>query len=360
MIAAAGLAACGHSVQRFTVQPEYQRRTPRCIGIVPLENLSLTSLAGLAVGELLAADLERTGQFVVLEPTAYRWVVEQSPRRSLEPTEPDALRFFRRELGLDAIVVGSLTEYWYTDDPQVYRDKQPSVSLNVRMISTDDGTTLFSATSSRTPSSISPRLNMISEVAASMSLDIAGALVADMPPETLERRVPSCRFEELLVAGAAMKRERPERRQAQRSEPRVSESPELSSAASELADRLRRGEAFVLRGVGFEYRTTEIKPGGTDKLEAVGELLRGYRDMVVNLVVHTDNRGDPDELRNLTERQGAAVRDWLVENAGVNAQQILTDGRGGDEPLLPNINRRNRQINRRVEVQLLSPPSGGW
>jgi len=32
----------------------------------------------------------------------------------------------------------------------------------------------------------------------------------------------------------------------------------------------------------------------------------------------------------------------------------------GAEPLLPNINRRNRQINRRVELQLATAPGGGW
>lgn len=353
---------CSQGRQRLRVQPEFTQAPPQCVAVLPLENLSLTSLAGMGFSELFAAELERTGKFAVLEPGAYRFVLDHVEAAHLEPTDPEMLEIFRERLGLDAVIVGSLTEYWYTDDPQVYRDKQPSVAFAARMIDTASGNTLWNATASRTPGALRSRIVMVSAVAADLVRGLVDDLMAKLgepsqvtPPGTSSAAV--CKFEEFLVAnlesGARPPRQGDARRKPQK-------AVELSDGALELVNRLKRGEPFVFRGVGFEYRETTLADGSEKELEKLGNLLSAYPELVVKVIKHTDARGDPDELRNLTERQADAIRERLVEEYGVASEQVRIEGRGGDEPLLPNINRRNRQINRRVELELETPPAGGW
>lgn len=343
-----GMACGSASSQRVEIQPAFGQESPRCIAVPPFENLSLTSLAGVGVAELLAAQLERSGHVSVLGPTAWAWAVAETGLDASDPERPEMLRALRRELGVQAVLVGTVAEYWYTDDPQLYRDKQPSVAFRVRMIETAGGRELWSARMSRTPSSMRSGITPVGRLADDMAADLVRKLW-EKPGSTRE----ACRFEARLTDGAVPGR--PPRPTRARHAP----APELSAPAAALAERLRAGEAFILRDVGFEYRGIGLRPGGDVELQPLAELLRGYPDLTIELIVHTDNVGEPEELLELTLRQAESLRAALV-GLGAASTQIVLEARGGDEPLLPNINRRNRQINRRVELRLLTPPSGGW
>ncbi len=369
---------CAHGQARLNISDAFRQAPPRCVAVLPLENLSLTSLAGLSVGELLAAELERTGRFVVMEPTAYRYIAMANNLGGYEPTDSAMLKLFREQLGVDAIIAGSLTEYWYTDDPEVYRDKQPSVAFTLRMIDTADGGTYWNGRFSRTPGGLSSGISMISRVSAEMAESLAWDLVESIEQWRVENPgsdVPApamsdspfqsmCKFEELLVAdltarsGTVAGSTPP--RVAQAVPQLIAQRPELSSAATELMEKLKRGESFVLRGVTFVHQDMKLQQGNPESLMALGELLKGFPDLVVSIIVHSDNQGDPEDIRDMTQQQAEALRDILVDEHSATMRQIKIQGRGGDEPLLPNINRRNRQINRRVELQLATAPAGGW
>lgn len=351
---------------------------PRCIAVAPFENLSLTSFGGIAVSELLAQELERTRQFVVLEPGAYQHLTQNLNVIGAASADKNALAALKTELGLDGIVIGTVSEYWYTDDPEVYRDKQPSVTFSARMLDTSDGRMVWTATMSKTPGSGRSHLALLSSAGSDVAAELAQMLSEHFTPETSYRfnvspQQSACKFEELMVAGKVPGQKQPPPRAAMRdSEPAsrgdtaappasLSQEPrELSEAAKALVERLKRGEPFVLRGVTFQPDSNALAPESDGVLATVGEIARSYPDLVVAIISHTDNMGEPADLEAQSLKQAETVRDVLIQKHGVAAAQLLVKGRGGAEPLLPNINRRNRQINRRVELQLATAPGGGW
>ena len=64
--------------------------------------------------------------------------------------------------------------------------------------------------------------------------------------------------------------------------------------------------------------------------------------------VHVDD-GYGARARSLTERRAAQVKQWL-EREGLASGRVVAVGRGSSVPLVPNIGRRNRERNRRVDV----------
>lgn len=374
LAAALLVAACSQGRTRLRVEQNFGRNVPRCIAVVPLENLSLTSFGGVAMGELLAQELDRSRQFVALEPGGYRHLTQNLDVGGVISGNPEALQLLRKELGLEGVVVGTVSEYWYTDDPEVYRDKQPSVTFTARLLDTADGRLVWTATMSRTPGSGIGHLSLLSAVASEVAEDLVREIAEKFTPETsyrfnLNPLQSACKFEELVVSGQIPGRSVAAKPRATVSgsaaasaqpAPAAAEAGALSEAAKALVDRLQRGEPFVLRGVGFDFESHELTPESEAVLATVGELLRAYPDLSIAAIAHTDNMGDPDELQSLSLKYAETIRDVLMQKQGAAAPQIVVRGRGGAEPLLPNINRRNRQINRRIELQLVQAPGGGW
>jgi OmpA-OmpF porin, OOP family len=47
------------------------------------------------------------------------------------------------------------------------------------------------------------------------------------------------------------------------------------------------------------------------------------------------------------------VRDWLVQNGGIDPARLEAKGFGADKPMVPNDTEVNRAVNRRVEFVIL-------
>lgn len=354
---AALVVGCASGSLNVRNAPDLATREYRCVAVPPLENLSLTSFAGIGFGEVLAAELERRGRYAVLEPMAYQELARELGLGGRTADDAKVRQTLRTELGVDAVLSGTLSEYWYTDDAEVYRDKQPSVGVAFRLIDTRDGAVVWQARVSRTPAAFRGGIVLLSDVAAAIAADVVAALDANFaaPPRRDASGIDSvCAFESRLVQDV------PVPGAAAAPVPAAATPATFDAAAQELIDRLKRGDSFVVRGLGFEYRQTTLREGSEEALAALGRVLAAYPSLTVRLTVHTDNQGDPEELRQLTLAQAEALRDLLLTRFGVGAGQLVLRGAGGDEPLLPNINRRNRQINRRVELQIETPPDGGW
>lgn len=350
---AAGIASASG---RIDIAPAFADAPPRCLAVAPFNREAGLPAAGLSAAELVASRLERSGRFRVLEPGAWSWVVARLGRSDFDPTDPRLLARLAEELGVEALVLGSVRAFGYSDDPQVYRDKQPKVAVSLRLVRTTDGATLADADLAETPSGFGGHIALLSLVADRLFGGFADALAEGAP--TLEND-PPCGFERLHRAAAAQPAVHSSAPASGESAWPTAKPAKLSEAARAMAERLQRGDRVLLRGVTFEYRTLDLVPGAAAELDVVAELLHGYPDLGVAVVAHTDNAGDPAELRSLALRQAEVVKAALLERA-VPAWQVTAEGAGGDEPLLPNINRRNRQVNRRVELRLVVPPSGGW
>lgn len=109
----------------------------------------------------------------------------------------------------------------------------------------------------------------------------------------------------------------------------------------------------ALKEAGFgsfiEFETdsaTVIPSGGLDVI--LSALVDLEPDASVEIVGHTDNQGSDAHNMDLSRRRADAVRRWLEQN-GVRAGAIRTDGKGFHEPIDSNSTAEGRRKNRRVE-----------
>ena len=74
--------------------------------------------------------------------------------------------------------------------------------------------------------------------------------------------------------------------------------------------------------------------------------------LVIEISGHTDNTGS-DEINNkLSLERANAVKDYLLKG-GIDTVRIRTKGYGKSKPKADNATEEGRQINRRVEIEIL-------
>ncbi len=89
-------------------------------------------------------------------------------------------------------------------------------------------------------------------------------------------------------------------------------------------------------------------------LREVAEVLRISDGKHLRVTGHTDNRGEPDTLKRVSEERAAAVRDFLITQ-GVPTDRIEVVGMGPDEPASTNRTPMGREANNRIELILFAP-----
>ena len=111
-------------------------------------------------------------------------------------------------------------------------------------------------------------------------------------------------------------------------------------------------QALNLSIVNFPTAGAEIPP---DSLPLIREAAARLRQLppgtVIEVSGHTDNTGDPEINRTLSQRRAEAVRAGLVAD-GVPADQLVAKGYGSDQPVADNATEDGRFRNRRIEYRV--------
>lgn len=126
---------------------------------------------------------------------------------------------------------------------------------------------------------------------------------------------------------------------------------ELSALDTWLAER-GANQIGLEEKISFEEDTAELAEESVDVIAHVAAVLFENPDLMsVVIQGHTDDRGDDDELKALSEQRAQAVYDALVD-VGISPERLSVEGHGADSPLVPNTSSRNREMNRRIEFHL--------
>jgi len=96
----------------------------------------------------------------------------------------------------------------------------------------------------------------------------------------------------------------------------------------------------------FETGSARIRSMDIDKLVRVATALQQNSGLKVTVVGNADVRGGTEFNENLAKRRADAVRDYLVNNLGVDGGRIMVESKGESAPLSPNMN----NVNRRVDI----------
>lgn len=112
-------------------------------------------------------------------------------------------------------------------------------------------------------------------------------------------------------------------------------------------------EHFVLQGVTFGVGQFRFTRESADGLKSTADHLRNYHGKTIEIVSHTDNLDRPERSRALSAKRAEEIKSYFVM-AGIPGRDIITTGKGGDEPIVPNTTADNRSKNNRVEIFVYS------
>jgi outer membrane protein OmpA-like peptidoglycan-associated protein len=120
------------------------------------------------------------------------------------------------------------------------------------------------------------------------------------------------------------------------------------------ADVVLRGDQLMVRlySLSFPSGSSEIRPENFSLLSKVQRTLREYPAAAVRIEGHTDSVGDVDYNHALSQRRANAVREYLLANMVVAAEQITSIGSGENSPIANNETEEGRAKNRRIDVVL--------
>ena len=116
---------------------------------------------------------------------------------------------------------------------------------------------------------------------------------------------------------------------------------------------VKKNKIRIKRKIHFEVDSDVIKSNSFALLDEIADLLINNAEIkLVQVQGHTDNRGKREYNVDLSERRARSVKSYLVE-AGVERGRLEYKGFGPGKPVSPNVTRRGRARNRRVEFHIL-------
>lgn len=115
---------------------------------------------------------------------------------------------------------------------------------------------------------------------------------------------------------------------------------------------VKQGNKFVLKRVLFVQSKAEFLPGSYVELDQLVSTLIQNPNVYIEVTGHTDNQGNRDLNLKLSEERALKVKDYLISRS-IDPKRISFKGYGPDKPISPNNTEENRQLNRRVEFEII-------
>lgn len=110
----------------------------------------------------------------------------------------------------------------------------------------------------------------------------------------------------------------------------------------------------TIRDIQFETNSDALRPTSMPTLDRAVEVLTQYPDIRMEIIGHTDDRGDREHNLDLSRRRAESVKTYLVQR-GIDEGRIITLGVGPDQPIDTNKTRVGRANNRRIEFKIIQP-----
>ncbi|WP_218961426.1 OmpA family protein [Desulfobotulus mexicanus] len=109
----------------------------------------------------------------------------------------------------------------------------------------------------------------------------------------------------------------------------------------------------------FAINSDKLTPASRMELDRLAAALRDTRLAGTRFRIggHTDSTGQAAYNMNLSRKRAASVRNYLVQQGGIEAYRLEAAGYGDTRPVASNETPEGRRSNRRVEIEFL-PPSG--
>lgn len=122
-------------------------------------------------------------------------------------------------------------------------------------------------------------------------------------------------------------------------------------------DSIAVGKKFVIPNIYYDFDKSFIRPEAAKVLDKLAVFLKDNPSVKVELGAHTDARGSDPYNLSLSDRRAEAAVQYLVENCGINKENITSKGYGETELITScgngvNCSENQHQLNRRTELKI--------
>jgi outer membrane protein OmpA-like peptidoglycan-associated protein len=122
-------------------------------------------------------------------------------------------------------------------------------------------------------------------------------------------------------------------------------------------ERFSRETRELSGRVRFDVNSADLDSEMTSRLASLGGMLAKMPNEKLRIEGYADNSGSRQHNHELSEQRAMSVRKVLLEN-GARAEQLEINGLGESRPVASNRTEEGRSLNRRVEIKLMSAPTG--
>ena len=122
--------------------------------------------------------------------------------------------------------------------------------------------------------------------------------------------------------------------------------PELEQEEKEVLE-------FAMQAVQFETGKATLRSGSTEILDQIVDILKKYPGYKLRISGHTDNIGDPQFNKQLSEYRALTCYDYFISK-GIAVSRLSYAGFGQTQPRADNGTSEGRRLNRRVEFELFT------
>ncbi len=112
------------------------------------------------------------------------------------------------------------------------------------------------------------------------------------------------------------------------------------------------GATAVLERIYFDFDRATLKEESYPELQRFAKVMKQFPTFKVEISGHTDNMGQEEYNKMLSQWRAQAVVDYLV-NDGIDESRFTSKGYGMDKPITTNETFFGRQTNRRIEIQIV-------
>jgi len=256
------LFACAHTYREELVKPSSPLEAPRCIAILPFENLSGFPEAGRIVADFVATEIYATNRFCLMERMEAERILQEAGilLSSRLPTKKEA-KDIANALGVEGLIMGTVSDFSYGSTLAEMRVARPSVSVTAKLIRASDGEVIWAEAVDQVAGGvINPRKASLSQIALRVAKTIAKSLEKAFTPTSMELTRPCWEGKTILARKPERKKKARPTRAAITRGPK--EKPRIAVFNASGVEKLEEDVGVLLLMKNWDVATLTTYPHG--------------------------------------------------------------------------------------------------
>ena len=128
--------------------------------------------------------------------------------------------------------------------------------------------------------------------------------------------------------------------------------PASNNGCPEVTQEVQKKLNDFAKTILFDVNKATIRPESATVLNQIVDVLNQYKNAKFSIEGYTDISGKRAMNQKLSEDRAYSVKAYLIDK-GINPARLTAKGFGPDKPIASNKTKKGRELNRRVEINLV-------